>query len=65
LAKTKLLVHGHEPCAEGFQVPNTKQVILDCCCEDACFVILPIHGELTQQDVVARITKLYPRCNGN
>ncbi len=61
LARTTLLVQGHEPCAEGFHVPNTKQVILDCCCEEACYVILPIHGELTQQDVVTRITKLHPR----
>jgi len=65
LAETNLLVHGHEPCAEGFQVPNTRQLILDCCSEDACYAILPIHGQLTQQDLVARITKLHPRRDDN
>ncbi|MEX0819863.1 MAG: metallophosphoesterase [Pirellulaceae bacterium] len=60
LADVNLFVHGHEPCAEGFRVPNTKQVILDCCCENACYAILPIHGELTQRDVVERIIALYP-----
>lgn len=59
LVRTNLLIHGHEPCDEGFQIPNSKQVILDCCSEDACYVILPTHGELTQQDVVNRVAKLH------
>jgi hypothetical protein len=59
LVRTNLLIHGHEPCDEGFQIPNSKQVILDCCSEDACYVILPTHGELTQQDVVNRVVKLH------
>jgi hypothetical protein len=65
LVEADLLVHGHEPCAEGFQVPNAKQVILDCCCDEACYAILPIHGQLTQQELVARITKLHPRRNSD
>ena len=65
LVGANLLIHGHEPCAEGFQVPNTKQVILDCCCEEACYLILPNHGQLTQQDLIARITKLHSRRNDN
>ncbi len=60
LIQTNLFIHGHEPCAEGFQVPNSKQVILDCCSDDACYVILPTQGALTQQDVVSRIAKLHP-----
>jgi hypothetical protein len=59
LVRTNLLIHGHEPCDEGFQIPNSKQVILDCCSEDACYVLLPTHGELTQQDVVDRVVKLH------
>ena len=60
LAKTQLLIHGHEPCEVGFQVPNSRQVILDCCAEDACYVMLPAFGTLAQQDVVERIAKLHP-----
>ncbi len=26
----QLLVHGHEPCPNGFAVPNSRQIILDC-----------------------------------
>lgn len=59
LAGAKLLIHGHEPCAEGFQVPNSKQIILDCCCEDPCYAILPASGNVTQRDIVERITKLH------
>ncbi len=29
----KVLIHGHEPCPEGFSVPNPTQIILDCCGE--------------------------------
>ncbi len=61
LANAKLLVHGHEPCADGFQVPNTTQVILDCCSEEACYAILPTHGRVSQQEIVARISKLHPK----
>jgi hypothetical protein len=61
LVGTEQLIHGHEPCAEGFQVPNSRQVILDCCSDDACYAILPTCGELTQEDVIGRVRKLYPR----
>lgn len=63
LVGASLFVHGHEPCATGFQVPNSKQVILDCCCQQACYAILPIHGQLTQQGIVARIRKLHAARN--
>jgi hypothetical protein len=64
LVGANLLVHGHDPCAEGYQVPNSKQVILDSCCEEACYALLPTHGPLTQQDLVARIHKLHRDGNG-
>ncbi|MEO8494436.1 MAG: hypothetical protein ABI614_05170 [Planctomycetota bacterium] len=63
LANTNLLVQGHEPCPEGFQVPNSKQVILDCCCEHACYAILPIQSPVTQLDLVARIARLHAARN--
>jgi Calcineurin-like phosphoesterase len=63
MANASLLIHGHEPCAEGYQVPNSRQVILDSCSGVPCYVILPIYGETTQQDVVARITPIHPNRN--
>ena len=55
----KVLVHGHEPCPEGFQVPNDTQVIIDCCGEKATYLMLPVGGkELTHAEVVKLIHKL-------
>lgn len=54
----KVLLNGHEPCPEGFSTPNSFQVILDCCAEKACYVILPVEGKLTQEKIVKRIQRL-------
>ena len=55
----QVLIHGHEPCSAGFAVPNSRQVILDCCGMNACYVILPTSGKLSQDDVVSRIRRIY------
>ena len=54
----KVLIHGHEPCADGFRVPNDLQIILDCCNEKAHYLILPTTGELSHAQVVERIRPL-------
>ena len=59
LVKAKLLIQGHEPCEEGFLAPNDLQVILDCCGERACYLLVPTTGELTQGDLLARIQRLW------
>lgn len=53
-----LLIHGHEPCAEGYHAPNPRQVILDCCGRNACYLILPLNAPLTHEEVVSRIRRL-------
>jgi hypothetical protein len=54
----KVLIHGHDPCPDGYRVPNETQIILDCCADKASYVILPTNGELTQQQIVSRIQML-------
>lgn len=54
----KVLIHGHEPCPEGSNVPNDVQVILDCCGDKACYLILPTSRELSHAEIVERITRL-------
>jgi hypothetical protein len=54
----RVLIHGHEPCAEGFATPNPHQVILDCCGERACYVVLPTDRTWSQAEVVERIERL-------
>ena len=58
LMQARVLIHGHEPCQEGFAVPNPHQVILDCCGDNACYVVLPTDREWTQAAVVQRIQRL-------
>ena len=58
LLGAKLLITGHEPCFKGFAVPSDLQIILDCCGDNAAYVILPIEAEPDQAKVVARIETL-------
>jgi hypothetical protein len=56
--KAEVLINGHEPCTEGYSTPNSRQVIVDCCNDKACYVILPTDRSWTQAEVVERISKL-------
>jgi hypothetical protein len=58
LVNADLLIHGHEPCPNGFCVPNDRQIILDCCSQRACYLILPTQEKLTHQQIVANVLRL-------
>jgi hypothetical protein len=58
LVGAKLLIHGHEPCADGYAAPNPQQIILDCCSQNACFLLLSLDETLTHQQLVQRIQPL-------
>jgi len=58
MVDARLLINGHEPCAEGYDVPNETQVIIDCCSDRGAYVILPTSEELGQQEVLDRIETL-------
>lgn len=55
----EILIHGHEPCEDGFSAPNARQIILDGCCSHAAYLILPVGPKLTHRDIVARISALH------
>jgi hypothetical protein len=55
----EVLIHGHEPCEAGFSAPNKRQVILDGCCSQATYLILPVGPKLSQADVIGRIRSLH------
>ena len=55
----EVLIHGHEPCEAGFSAPNKRQVILDGCCSQATYLIVPVGPKLSQADVVSRIRSLH------
>jgi len=54
----KVLINGHEPCAEGYSTPNDMQIILDCCNMKPAYVILPTDRPLSHAEIVARIEML-------
>ncbi len=58
LVDAKVLINGHEPCPDGFSVPNRFQIVLDCCSEKACYVVLRPDQVLTQGEIVKRIRPL-------
>lgn len=58
----QILIHGHEPCQAGFSAPNKRQVILDGCCSQATYLMLPVGKKLSQEEVVANIHGLHGCC---
>jgi hypothetical protein len=58
LVDARILLNGHEPCPEGFCVPNPYQIILDCCGEKAAYVVLRPDEDLSQAQVIQRIQRL-------
>ncbi|HEV7223540.1 MAG TPA: hypothetical protein VGN42_12615 [Pirellulales bacterium] len=54
----KVLIHGHEPCPDGFSVPNDTQIILDCCGQPACYMLVPMDRGFSHAELVARIQRL-------
>ena len=52
LVGAQVLIHGHEPCMNGFNVPNDKQIILDCCGRRACYLILPLDQTYSQAQMI-------------
>lgn len=58
LVAAQVLIHGHEPCPEGYHVPNEMQIILDCCAEPGCYLTVPMNQELSHAQLVARIQRL-------
>lgn len=59
LVDADLLIQGHEPCARGYQTPNARQVILDSCGFQACYLITSIAEPTDQQQLVEQVRHLY------
>jgi hypothetical protein len=54
-----LLISGHIPC-EGYQTPNSRQLILDTKDTHGCICWVPCHQPLTHADLVDGLIPLYP-----
>jgi hypothetical protein len=49
------LVSGHVACDAGFEFPNSRQLILDCCDRPAAYALLPANHPLTAEDFKASV----------
>ncbi len=58
LVGARIFINGHEPCSEGFRVPNPTQIILDCCGQRACYLVLPVDRDLSQEEMVRQVQRL-------
>lgn len=58
MVTAKVLIHGHEPCPEGYSTPNDVQIILDCCGDPACYLMVPTDQEPSHAELVSRIQRL-------
>ncbi|HUR52957.1 MAG TPA: metallophosphoesterase, partial [Gemmataceae bacterium] len=50
-----LLISGHIACNDGFDVPNDRQIILDCAESPAGYILFPADRPLTHPDLVGCI----------
>lgn len=58
LIDADVLIHGHEPCVDGYQVPNDRQVILDGQGPRGTYAVLPTDRPLNHADVVACVRRI-------
>jgi Calcineurin-like phosphoesterase len=53
-----LLVTGHIPCERGFDLPNGRQLILDCLGKPACCCLFPADRPLTHEELAECVITL-------
>jgi hypothetical protein len=62
LLDAHILIHGHEPCPDGYLVPNPTQIILDSSTESGTYVLVPVGRPCTQTQIVQQIQRLQAGC---
>lgn len=53
------LVVGHTPCTEGYQTPNRRHIILDSQGSSGKYLLAPLAGSLTYDELVGRIRPIW------
>jgi hypothetical protein len=54
----RVVINGHEPCSEGYMAPNPYQVIVDCCNDNGCYIILSTDRDWTHEAIVQQVRRL-------
>jgi hypothetical protein len=53
-----LLITGHIPCANGFDAPNERQLVLECVGSPACYCLFPADRPLTHAELLGCVQTL-------
>lgn len=62
LVGAELLIHGHEPCLDGYACPNQRQIILDCSHRSGCCLLVPVTQPASREVLVRSIRRLDGHC---
>jgi len=57
----QVLVHGHEPCPEGYRAPNARQIILDCGHPNGHILCIRLTEPASQEQLLAQVEPLATR----
>jgi hypothetical protein len=55
LVGARAFIIGHNPCEEGYDVPNNYHIVIDCKDERGCFVLMPLDRTLSQKEIIEHI----------
>jgi hypothetical protein len=59
LVRARTLIHGHTPCDGGFNIlRNSRQIVLDCCRNDAAYLQLPVSHTLHFDQIASHVKRL-------
>lgn len=57
--RAEIVMIGHEPCAEGHDIPNPRTVILDSKDENGCYCLLRLNQPYSQKGIIKKICRLH------
>lgn len=58
LVGANLLLCGHQPTKDGYQLPNSRQLILDSKDGQGCYLLIPLDQPLSLNELVERVRRL-------
>lgn len=58
IVHAQVLIHGHDPCVDGFRAPNDLQLIIDGQGDKAAYVLLPLDRNQTHEEIVQSVRRV-------
>jgi hypothetical protein len=55
-----VLISGHLPCPDGFDIPHERQIILDCAASPASYLLVPLNRPLSHSELIGCLRTVQP-----